>query len=138
MKTPDVAAPRPAASGEPNVTLAHERAPRYRTLSIVIPCFNERATLATLVTRVLASPVALHKEIVIVDDGSTDGSADVVRALAETHRSPRASFVTLAQLGQEDRDELGGILEIRVHHDDGVPSSAVEARGDRHLVPEIA
>ena len=98
MKTPDAAAPRPGSSGEPIVTLAdiaHERAPRYRTLSIVIPCFNERATLATLVMRVLASPVALHKEIVIVDDGSTDGSTDVVRSLAETHRSPRASFVTL-------------------------------------------
>jgi glycosyltransferase involved in cell wall biosynthesis len=39
----------------------------------VVPCFNERATLPTLLARVAAAPVA-RKEVIVVDDGSRDGS----------------------------------------------------------------
>jgi glycosyltransferase involved in cell wall biosynthesis len=76
------------------VAVADEPRHEYRTLSVVIPCFNERHTLATLVDRVLASPVPLEMEIVVVDDGSTDGTADVVRGLADAHRTARATIVT--------------------------------------------
>jgi glycosyltransferase involved in cell wall biosynthesis len=48
-------------------------------LSVVVPCFNERATVRALVERVLASPWTA--EVVIVDDGSTDGTGDVLAAL---------------------------------------------------------
>ena len=47
-------------------------------LSVVIPCFNERETLLTLVKAVLASPIE-EKEIIIVDDFSTDGTRDLLR-----------------------------------------------------------
>jgi glycosyltransferase involved in cell wall biosynthesis len=43
------------------------------TLSVVIPCFNEAATIAEVVRRVRAAPVA-RIEIVVVDDGSSDGT----------------------------------------------------------------
>jgi len=49
-------------------------------LSIVIPCYNERGTILGLVQAVRASPVA-DKEIIIVDDCSTDGTREI---LAET------------------------------------------------------
>ena len=49
-------------------------------LTVVIPCYNERATVAELLRRVRAVPV--EKEIIVVDDQSTDGSRDVVAALA--------------------------------------------------------
>ena len=45
-------------------------------LSVVIPCFNERATISTVLGQVLASPWTA--EVVIVDDGSTDGTRDVL------------------------------------------------------------
>jgi len=45
-------------------------------LSVVMPCFNELATIKEVVERVLASPW-VH-EVVIVDDGSTDGTRDVL------------------------------------------------------------
>ncbi len=43
-------------------------------LSVVIPVYNARATIEELLRRVQASP--LEKEIVIVDDGSTDGARE--------------------------------------------------------------
>lgn len=47
-------------------------------LSIVIPCYNEAQTIRTLVERVRAAPVK-HKEIIIVDDCSRDGTRDLLR-----------------------------------------------------------
>jgi len=53
------------------------------TLSIVIPVFNERQTIRQLVAAVLAADIgAIDKELVIVDDCSTDGSRDELAALA--------------------------------------------------------
>ena len=44
-------------------------------LSIIIPCYNERQTIADLVAAVKRAPIA-SKEIIIVDDGSTDGTQE--------------------------------------------------------------
>ena len=51
-------------------------------LSIVIPCYNERKTIRAIVDAVRAAPVA-DKEIIVVDDGSTDGTRDLLRAEIE-------------------------------------------------------
>ena len=48
------------------------------TLSIVIPCYNEVATLEQVIDAVLKSPVG-SKEVIVVDDGSTDGTAELIR-----------------------------------------------------------
>jgi glycosyltransferase involved in cell wall biosynthesis len=50
-------------------------------LSVVVPCYNEQATVRTLVERVLASPWTA--EIVIVDDGSTDGTPQALAAISD-------------------------------------------------------
>lgn len=50
-------------------------------LSVIIPCFNERKTLPTIVERVKAA-VGDDAEIIVVDDGSTDGSLTVLEDLA--------------------------------------------------------
>ena len=47
-------------------------------VSIVIPCYNEAKTIRALVDQVRASPLP-DKEIIIVDDGSRDGSRDLLR-----------------------------------------------------------
>lgn len=47
-------------------------------LSIVIPCYNEKNTIQDIVTAVKNSPVP-DKEIIIVDDYSTDGTREVLR-----------------------------------------------------------
>jgi glycosyltransferase involved in cell wall biosynthesis len=51
-------------------------------LSIVIPCYNERNTIATIVAAVRAAPVA-QKEIIVVDDCSTDGTRDILKSEIE-------------------------------------------------------
>lgn len=58
------------------------------TLSIVIPCYNEKASIRTIVDKVREAPVA-HKEIIIVDDCSTDGTSDVL----DTEIAPLVSKV---------------------------------------------
>jgi glycosyltransferase involved in cell wall biosynthesis len=49
-------------------------------LSIVMPVFNERATIEEIIDRVLAVP--LRTELIVVDDGSTDGTRDLLQSLA--------------------------------------------------------
>lgn len=48
-------------------------------LSVVIPVFNERATIKEIVGRVRAVPI--DKEIILVDDGSNDGTRELLREL---------------------------------------------------------
>jgi glycosyltransferase involved in cell wall biosynthesis len=47
-------------------------------LSVIIPCFNEAATIEELVKRVQASPIGIEIEIIVVDDFSTDGTRDIL------------------------------------------------------------
>ena len=58
------------------------------TLSIVIPCYNEKASIRAIVDKVREAPVA-HKEIIVVDDCSTDGTSDVL----DTEIAPLVSKV---------------------------------------------
>jgi glycosyltransferase involved in cell wall biosynthesis len=50
-------------------------------LSVIIPCYNEAATIRDLVARVAASPAPIQ-EIIIVDDGSQDGTVEVLHTLS--------------------------------------------------------
>lgn len=51
-------------------------------LSVVMPCYNEAATVAEMVKRVLASPHTA--ELIIVDDGSTDGTLELLEAFDDS------------------------------------------------------
>ena len=53
-------------------------------LSVVIPVYNEKKTLSELICRVEA--VKLEKEIIIVDDASTDGTRDLLKKYEEQER----------------------------------------------------
>ena len=56
-------------------------------LSVVVPCFNEESTIATLVAQVLASPWVA--QVVVVDDGSSDRSREILAGLTD----PRVTVV---------------------------------------------
>src|SRR4051794_730800 len=60
--------------------------PQWRTLSVIVPVFNERETLPEIVRRIRAvdlSALRINTEILLVDDGSTDGTREALPGLAE-------------------------------------------------------
>ena len=61
-------------------------------LSIVIPCFNEEKSLRALVEKVLRFK-DLEKEILIIDDCSTDNSKLIIEELSNTHPEIRAIYL---------------------------------------------
>jgi glycosyltransferase involved in cell wall biosynthesis len=61
-------------------------------LSIVMPAFNEQRTIRDIVAKVLAVPLdGIEKELLIIDDGSTDGTRDIIKEL-DGHNGIRAIF----------------------------------------------
>ena len=83
-------------------------------LSVVIPVYNERAHVGELLERVEAvdlSPLGLVKEIIVVDDGSTDGTRELLHAFGSQNR------ITL--LLQERNSGKGAALRRGFAHSSG-------------------
>ena len=80
-------------------------------LSIVIPCFNEAARIDACLDAVTAyvDGLAGTAEILVVDDGSTDGTADLVRAFAGRRTDVR--LVVLAENAGKGEAVKCGVLE---------------------------
>lgn len=56
-------------------------------LSVLVPLYNEEEFIAPCIERVLEAPLpdGIDREVIVVDDGSTDGSAEIVAAMAKQH-----------------------------------------------------
>jgi glycosyltransferase involved in cell wall biosynthesis len=82
-------------------------------LSIVVPVYNEAVRLEPNLRRVLAFLDArgLDAEVVCVDDGSTDGSGDILHALARVE--PRLRVLSLPRNHGKGAAVRGGVLAAR-------------------------
>lgn len=80
------------------------------TLSIVIPCYNEKDNIETIVKKVLEAPIK-NKEIIVVDDCSKDGTRDIL----ESKIKPLVSQVIYHEVNQGK----GGALRTGFKHATG-------------------
>jgi glycosyltransferase involved in cell wall biosynthesis len=89
----------------------------YHTLSVIVPVYNECATVAEVIRRVRASSVPLVIDVVVVDDASTDGTDKVLAALADS---------TVRVLTHERNTGKGAAIRTALDH----------ARGDLLLIQD--
>jgi glycosyltransferase involved in cell wall biosynthesis len=62
-------------------------------LSVVVPIYNEKKTLQKMVERVREVKLdGVKKEIILIDDGSTDGSTELIKELTSKHKEIKALF----------------------------------------------
>ncbi|MCW2675274.1 MAG: csbB [Modestobacter sp.] len=82
-------------------------------LSVVVPCHNEEAVLTRLVEQVLAvlGPTSVDVEVVLVDDGSRDGTLAVLRVL--NARDSRVRYVSLSRNFGKESAMLAGLVYAR-------------------------
>lgn len=71
---------------------------KTKKLSIIIPCYNEKSTIDKILKEVADVDLgSTRKEIIIVDDGSTDGTRDIIKKLAAKNKSIRFFFQKINQ-----------------------------------------
>lgn len=61
-------------------------------LSIIIPCYNESATVLEIVNKILNLKYNIEKEIILVDDFSDDGTKEIIRQNFLNHKDIRVVF----------------------------------------------
>src|SRR5580704_902249 len=71
---------------EADVTDATEPplAKSYKTMTVIVPVFNERATVAEVIRRMRAVELPVVLQVIVVDDGSSDGTDKVLQALEDS------------------------------------------------------
>jgi len=69
-----------------------------KKLSIVIPCYNEKNTIESLLDEVMAVDLGpTEKEILVVDDGSKDGTRDILSKLSKKNKTIKLLFQEVNQ-----------------------------------------
>lgn len=68
---------------------------KTKKLSIIMPCYNEKATIRTILDEVMKVNLgSTKKEIIIVDDGSKDGTREILKELSKTNKNIKLFFQT--------------------------------------------
>lgn len=106
-------------------------------LSIVIPVYNERAFVEEVLRRVQAQPLPIEREIIVVDDHSTDGTRELLEALARRAAAGETSAEATDGKGPIPLHNLRVLFHSRNQGKGAaVRSGFAEARGDILLVQD--
>ena len=64
----------------------------YKLLSVIIPVYNEETTISEVIEKVSAVELPIEKEIIVIDDGSTDGTVEILQSnsvkISNTYLTP--------------------------------------------------
>ena len=97
-----------------------------RLLTVIMPVFNERATLRAAAERMLKTGLQLPVELVVVDDGSTDGSAETIADLVDGerlrvlhHRRNRGKGAAVRTGLEAANGDITTILDADLEYDPG-------------------
>ncbi|HET9742461.1 MAG TPA: glycosyltransferase family 2 protein [Terriglobales bacterium] len=88
-----------------------------RRLSVILPVYNEKATIATTIERVLRSDSPLEHELVIVDDFSRDGTRELLPAIVD--EMGRAFGKSIQLVMHEQNQGKGAALRTGFQHATG-------------------
>ena len=64
----------------------------YKKLSIIIPCYNEKNSISEIINQVKNVYIPLEKEIVVVDDFSTDGTREILKKIQKNDQAIKIFF----------------------------------------------
>ncbi len=108
----------------------------YRLLSVVVPVYNEAATVAEVLKRCLDATVPIERELLVVDDGSTDATAEILDDLASKFASEPS--LAAARGSSEARSVPLRIFHQRPNQGKGAAlrRGFAEAKGDLILVQD--
>ena len=67
-----------------HLTESDDQPPPFHLLSVIVPVFNERVTVAEVLRRIRAVELPVEIEVIVVDDGSSDGTDKVLAALGDS------------------------------------------------------
>lgn len=110
---------------------------KRRTLTVLVPCYNEQETLPILFERMSnlidSKPKGLVLSLLFVDDGSKDGTRTLIRQYASTHSYVR--YIFLSRNFGKEKAMLAGI-----HHTDtdGLVIMDADLQDPPELIPEMA
>ncbi len=76
----------------------------YRLLSVIIPVYNEKTTISEVIEKVSAVELPIEKEIIVVDDGSTDGT---IESLENAKGKITKTYLTPINIGKGAAVRIG-------------------------------
>jgi glycosyltransferase involved in cell wall biosynthesis len=115
-----------------NLGLFMEYPPGFK-LSVVMPVYNERATIRQILARVQA--VRIPKEIIVVDDGSTDGTRDILREIEREQAQRNRSEGPSAE-GPATGQALLNEIKV-IYHEKNRGKGAALRTGFHHVTGDI-
>ena len=110
------------------------------TLSIVIPIYNEVGSLKQLLQQVVNVEIGMKKELILVDDFSTDGTRDILKEIEGLEDIPSGirSFLEITEMPIDGDTENTERISVRVfYHDVNKGKGATLRTGFQHITGEI-
>jgi len=110
------------------------------TLSIVIPIYNEAASLKTLLQQVANVKIGMKKELILVDDFSTDGTRDILADIENIQHNPDAirRYLESTEKPTHTQPQNGAHLTAKVlYHDINKGKGATLRTGFQHITGDI-